>query len=89
MVKDKERRKKKQTIVLKDVEAVDTSFRIFFFAVDGPKFVKKDHLITHPNPRVGRPKMSIPVLLDCVRPINERNEQQPFLKFFNRTTLGM
>lgn len=87
MVKDKEGRKNKP-IVTKDVEVVDTAFRIFFFAVDGPKFVKKDRLITHPDPRVGRPKMSMPVLLDCVRPLNARNEGQPFLKFFNRTTLG-
>ncbi|PVH75060.1 hypothetical protein DL98DRAFT_498953 [Cadophora sp. DSE1049] len=89
MVKDKERRNKKQAIVLKDVEAVDTAFRIFFFAIDGPNFVEKDRLITHPDPRAGRPKMSIPVLLDCVRPINKKNEMQPFLKFFNRTTLAL
>ncbi|KAK0101304.1 hypothetical protein ONS95_006481 [Cadophora gregata] len=89
MVKDKERRKKKQMIVMKDVEAVDSSFRIFFFAVDGPKFVKKDRLITNPDPKIGHPKMSIPVLLDCVRPINKENETQPFLKIFNRTTLAL
>ncbi|CZT05498.1 related to RNA-dependent RNA polymerase (involved in quelling) [Rhynchosporium agropyri] len=88
MVKDKEQRKQKQLILKKDVESVDTSFRIFLFAVDGPKFVKKDRLITHPDPRL-RPKMSIATLLDCVRPLNARNEGQPFLKFFNRTTLAL
>ncbi|KAH7360168.1 RNA dependent RNA polymerase-domain-containing protein [Rhexocercosporidium sp. MPI-PUGE-AT-0058] len=90
MVKDKERRNKKALIVTKDVEpVVDTAFRIFFFAIDGPKFVKKDLLITHPDSRAGRPKMSIPVLLNCIRPINEENEGEPFLKFFNRTTLAL
>ncbi|KAH9224110.1 RNA dependent RNA polymerase-domain-containing protein [Leptodontidium sp. 2 PMI_412] len=67
IVKDKEKRNKKQLIVTKNVEAVvDTAFRIFFFAIDGPKFVRKDRLITHPDARVGRPKMSIPVLLDSL-----------------------
>ncbi|KAL2074164.1 hypothetical protein VTL71DRAFT_7942 [Oculimacula yallundae] len=89
MVKDKEKRNRKQLVITKDVEAVDTSFRIFFFAVDGTRFVDKDRLITRPNPRLGRPKMSIPVLLECVRPLNAKNEGQPYLKLFNRTTLAL
>ncbi|EKD16851.1 uncharacterized protein L3040_001132 [Drepanopeziza brunnea f. sp. 'multigermtubi'] len=72
MVKDKER-PKKQILMVKDVESVDAAFRVFFFAVDGCK---------------DRPKISIPKLLECVRP-SQGNEHESYLKLFNRTTLAL
>ncbi|OWP06091.1 hypothetical protein B2J93_1848 [Marssonina coronariae] len=63
----------RKNIFARDAEKTDPTFRVYFFAVEGC---------------TGRPALSIPQLLNCVRP-TEENEWQPFLKLFNRTTLAL
>ncbi|PBP17756.1 hypothetical protein BUE80_DR011413 [Diplocarpon rosae] len=63
----------KRHIFARDAEKSDPTFRVYFFAVEGC---------------TGRPLLSIPQLLNCIRPTKE-NEEEPFLKLFNRTSLAL
>lgn len=92
MVKNTERKPKRNIVITKAVEDVDTSFRVFFFATEGIGLHNMDYSGPERAHDSGscssRPKITISKLLDCVRP-TEENKEQPFLKLFNRTTLGM
>lgn len=83
----KERETKRKNILSREPEDVETAFRLYFFATDGPGFVRNPDLVM--NPAVAEtPKMTVVDLFELIRPIEE-NMDQPVYKLFSRTNLGM
>lgn len=84
-VKEKEKKKRRDENNIKDLEELDPSFNLYFFATDGAGFIDES---STPWPSVGHPIMTLHQLLDQVRPTRE-NENQSYLKLFARLSLGL
>lgn len=78
------RDKRTEAREIPDEEA--TSYRVYFFAVDGQGFV--DSTTSAAKVTSERDKMSVHALLNWLRP-NRKNKHQPYLKLFSRTSLAL
>ncbi|KAH7311097.1 RNA dependent RNA polymerase-domain-containing protein [Rhexocercosporidium sp. MPI-PUGE-AT-0058] len=76
--------KKNQGTIVKDLEELESSFRLYFFSTDGIGFIREE--LMSPWPSVGHPVMVLWQLLDQVRPTKE-NENQSYLKLIVRISL--
>lgn len=84
-VKPKEKKKRNQGTIIKDLEELEASFQLYFFATDGVGFIHEQP--TNPWPSIGHAVMPLTRLLDQIRPTKE-NENQSYLKLFARISLS-